>query len=1459
MNKFVKVIGGILGSIAIAGGLYINSQREALIEDAITKVEEKASKFIGTPIKIGKVDVDEVNWSELQGSSITVHDIEIFDKNSEYIATADAVKISFKLLGLYDDGAGAIDEIDVTGAKVNLKKRADNSWNVEDITIKSEGESNFGAKITVANSAVDAEFDGKNISVTDISATADCTDLNAIDLQVDSKVLGSRVNANGIVGLDNQVVTARIDTVDVEKVLPYLPEGTLPESLTINRGTLNAPKIYLSRRGDVLTYLAESKVQNGAVTLEDTNIGDINGNVTLNEKEVWFDASAMANGQQATASGKIRMDTDEPFFDIYAESESFSPAAIIPNIGVQGAASFTAHLTGTTKRPHVEADIFSPFAAYDNFSASNLSFHLNYGDDMIYLTDVRGETFGGSLAGDVEISTPNLKYNAHVKAESVDAANLLNFAGSDVDLNAKISADVALNGEGSDLSKLKLYGSAHTSRADYGGFHINDAKTSFYYDNKVLKIDNFNAVLPNHGGVGFEGTIADGSTLDLNFYASHVDLSRLRNFDEKIDVSGLADLSGKVYGKVDKPQIDFKLSAVDDASHGENLKGLLFKQPYDSIKLYATGGLDAVNVNDFTLEKDGKIIWKMLGGTVELTGDKKIDLELSTANARVEDIVALVAPDQDITGDITNKVKVTGTIDNPNVVGNVNIHYGSYHGILISGMNGDYFYEGDKLRLQNFYVTSPMADMILDGTFDKNTGALDFVVQGQDISLKRFKSQFPEDYYAEGHGTFEGVLQGTVDMPHFDGKFISPELNLNGVDLTDVHGQVEVIGPQVIFNDFRFNQGDGNFKMDLNFNSVTKNVNGKLSLQNADIPALMTLANKKALPVTGKLDSEISISGSLRDIYFKITGNIPQGTIGGHDIHDVALEITADDIIHFNKLRGAQGEKGEFNLTGTMDQDGVLDLNLISHDLELAMFSGAAGLDLDVTGTTNINAKVSGTAFNPEMEATLTAEGSVGGAAFDLLQSKVTFKDWVFDINELFIQREIAGKLYKASAAGKIPVKALYINPGENILPNEQINVNLSLNDADLSLLPVVSKAIDWAAGDLDGNISITGTAVAPKVNGKIILNDGTVKMKYMSSPIEHINIATVFKDDRFDIEKFTGNIGKGNFNLNGGFNFANFALNEYNFNLKADALDIRSDFFTGPLNAEFTVSEVDFFNGPLPKVEGHLDLDKCTISVPVIPDSDDPLPRILLDVAINLGEKVHLYSSHLYDMYLTGTAHFEGSTRHPKQSGSIKVKRGGTLTYINSVFDIKEGEASFNQMDSFFPSINFYAETKISRTKVFLYLNGSLNNMKVKLGSSPEMTETEIIQVLTLRERYEKGGNMQFNSSDVLEIGLQMSVLGDIEDAVRRTLGFDQFRVTRGTGSAFDTNDNDKNKSEYEFNVFIGKYISDRIMLRYTQGVTGDRITRYGFQYDINDNIGIIVEREDGKMIYGLEAKFNF
>ena len=281
-----------------------------------------------------------------------------------------------------------------------------------------------------------------------------------------------------------------------------------------------------------------------------------------------------------------------------------------------------------------------------------------------------------------------------------------------------------------------------------------------------------------------------------------------------------------------------------------------------------------------------------------------------------------------------------------------------------------------------------------------------------------------------------------------------------------------------------------------------------------------------------------------------------------------------------------------------------------------------------------------------------------------------------------------------------------------------------------------------------------------------------------------------------------------------------------------------------------------------MPCLSGQINIDKCRFSIPDLPDDDSPPPNIMLDVSINLGEKVHFYKSRLYDMYFTGNARFEGTTLHPKTSGSIHVKRGGTLTYLESVFNIREGEAHFNQIDTFMPSLHFFAETKIERTKIFLSIDGSPDNMTFKLTSSPEMNETEILRLLTLRSSYENGGG-NLTSEDALAIGLQMTVIAEIEDALKRTLGIDQLRVARGSGSMLESHSSaeQSTKDDKDYNFTIGKYIDgdDRLMVRYTHGFGSHKINRYGIQYDFNDNIGLTVEREDKDYIFSIEARFKF
>lgn len=1462
MWKVLKIFGGAFIVLALCGGLYINSQRTEIIKKALETAEKTASENLGVPVKIGSIDFDEINiFDSNKNSDVTIHAVEIFDKKNELIARVDEAKINFKLFALRDDPVSALDEIKLNGALLNIKKRDDDSWNFNDIKLESEGETTFDAQIFLSNGTVNADFDGKNISVEEISAEADCADMNAIATKISAKILGANVNATGTLGAEQQVINAQVDEIFVDKVLPYLPADKIPEGVEILGGAAEKISLHLLHNSTALTYLGSAQVKDASVKVEKTDVENINGNVTLSEREIILDATADANGQHAAASGKIRLDTDEIFFDVFAESDSFAPAAIISDIGINGAANVRAHLVGTAKNPQVDAEIYSDWLAYDNLSAQNISTKFRYIGEMIYLTDTSANVFGGNVTGSAEIKTADFSFNAHVKANEVDAVALCDFAGTEQNINGKISADLGINGGN---NPMKIYGSASTNGLDFDGLQVDKADASFYFTDDDLTIDYLSVKIPNGGTLGLEGTITDLSKLDLDFYGAHVDMTIAQKFNSQLDMSGLTDFKGTVHGDAENPNVTLQLSAVDQSERiGKQFAGRLFKQPFDSIKLVASGSLDGVQIDDFVLERDGEIKWKVIEGSVGLTGEKNINLQLDTTAVRAEDIAALVAPDQEITGNVTNTVKITGTLDNPQIAGNIKFNRGSYRGILLTGMTGDYFLDGEILRLQNFEITSPMVDMVLNGTINKNSQVMDFVVEGKDIRLERFKAKLPENYIAEGHTTFEGIIKGTPDCPIFDGELKSDEIYLNGVALTNIYGHLSSNGSNVYLDDFHFRDEDASCQMHLSLNLDNEAINGEADVTNAKIANMFTIFDKKNDLIDGTLNSNILISGTLNRPQGSLKGEILSGTFAGYDIHDIKVDISLlNNTVNVTQFEGKQGDKGTINLYGSANLKGSLDLNLVAKELELGIFTKAAGYDVEMVGTSNIAARLSGTVDNPFGEVLLTATGGIKGSTFDLLHGHFLIKNQLVNVEELSVQREIAGNTYGATVRGFVPLKALTAQTKDNLPDDEQLNLTVSLDAADLSLLPVMSKYIAFGVGDLDGSIKITGTAAHPQINGQIALNDGSIKLKGMKSLIEHINISTVFKGERFDIENFSGNIGDGTFTLTGGFSFPGLTFTNYNFDLAAVDLDINSDFYRGLLNANFNVSEGKFFRENLPKISGQVDVNKCRISIPSLPDDDEPLPEIILDVSLNLGEKVHFYSSRLYDMYLTGNAHFEGTTNHPKTSGAINVKRGGTLTYLESVFNIREGEAHFNQIGTFFPTLHFLADTKIGGTKIFLSIDGPPNKMDLKLTSSPEMTDTEILRLLTLREAYYKGEG-SLSTADALAIGLQMTVIGEIEDALKRTLGIDEFKVSRGSGSMFenyrfnDQDNNDREKTDY--NVRIGKYINDNLMIRYTHGFGSHKVHRYGIQYDFNDNLGFTIEREGKDYIFSIEARYKF
>ena len=180
-----------------------------------------------------------------------------------------------------------------------------------------------------------------------------------------------------------------------------------------------------------------------------------------------------------------------------------------------------------------------------------------------------------------------------------------------------------------------------------------------------------------------------------------------------------------------------------------------------------------------------------------------------------------------------------------------------------------------------------------------------------------------------------------------------------------------------------------------------------------------------------------------------------------------------------------------------------------------------------------------------------------------------------------------------------------------------------------------------------------------------------------------------------------------------------------------------------------------------------------------------------------------------------------------------------------------------FNQVHSFLPSIVFRADTKLDKTRVYLSIDGPVEQMEFHMTSVPELSETEIMQLLTLRSNYRSGQSQEMDFSSMLNVGLQMSFLSEVEGVMRDALNLDEFSIGRDTSESGRKN-SDNNAREV-YNVEMGKYISDKVMIKYTQGI-GTDIRRYGIQYDFNDHMSLTTQRtQDNATVVGLEARFKF
>lgn len=897
-------------------------------------------------------------------------------------------------------------------------------------------------------------------------------------------------------------------------------------------------------------------------------------------------------------------------------------------------------------------------------------------------------------------------------------------------------------------------------------------------------------------------------------------------------------------------------------------------------------------------------------GTIDLNSEDPIlNIEVTTVGVRLESLLEAIAPDLGVTGNLTNVLVITGPMSNPKVKGKLDYKEGRIKNVLVDKIKGNYEFKEGKLDLKEFLIDALQTKVSLDGSMypDKS---LAFNIKANNINLGDIDHL---DYLGKvkGSAKFTGKIKGTLDDPFFDGILDIPKLEINGETITDFNSMLE--SHKGIVNIFSgiFSQGktgmfDVELKLDLNENFIQ----AKLATRDANLASLLKMAKYNKLDIEGNLNGTIKINENGKGTGLEFDTNLTNAKVKNVKYTKVALVgnlkkdiLTIDTLVADEENGGKLGAKGYVNFDTKQLEGEIAGSQMTANALTVALKK-----DFNVDGLMDFVVQLKGTTDKPIANTSFHVyKGGYNGFRFDTLVGMGQFKNHTYSLDQLIVSK---GE-YSISAYGLVP-QDLFVARKNRVNPKAQMEIKVDFENTDLAILPMFTTRLESASGPITGQLKIAGTLEDPLIYGAVEIKNGIIKAKKIDSLFKNINVDIVCNADKVLLNQLNVTLGDGFIKGSGIYDLSKENLNPYYIQLIADNAYLKSVYYTGALNGWLDFSPIpeassddnfisafkeqdklkldrvsgqevehDSFlidkkaperiiemNVGKPLLKGELKFDDVVFDVPSITEDKNALyPEILLNIGLEIGNNVKLYNKYLYDIGVEGSLGIKGSTNNPFVTGSIKAKKG-TITYLRTDFDITKAVVSFMDKSSVIPQVNLVATTRFGRYKVNATIKGLATNLDLNLSSSPILDKNTLFRMLALQDYT---GSTLKNSvgSDQVEglvnAGLELALLGNVEDQFKRELNLEKFSIYSGPlkmGGFLDnieSNDYVADGGDKEYNYFLSKRVLKSWVLGYTTSF--DNEVNYKIvEYELTPRANLVyLIDQDSKRTYGAEYTISF
>jgi len=239
-----------------------------------------------------------------------------------------------------------------------------------------------------------------------------------------------------------------------------------------------------------------------------------------------------------------------------------------------------------------------------------------------------------------------------------------------------------------------------------------------------------------------------------------------------------------------------------------------------------------------------------------------------------------------------------------------------------------------------------------------------------------------------------------------------------------------------------------------------------------------------------------------------------------------------------------------------------------------------------------------------------------------------------------------------------------------------------------------------------------------------------------------------------------------------------------------------------------------------------------------------------LLDIRIP-PRALFVVDNNVAQLNLSPDMHLTGTLQRPILQGRTRID-SGSLQYQSTTFTIKRGFVDFTNPYTLESVLDIQSQAAIQNWTVFLDISGPLDNLNLKLSSSPFLDDNDLLSLLITGKASRASIHKTTDSS-----GSSQKMLADLINAsigrdLKKASGLDILEVDSTGGDARYVQDD-------PLKVTFGKIISPQITLKYSVetkgGMTFQRTTT---EYMFIENM-LLSGFQDSRGVFGGEVKFRY